>query len=291
MPDKISWYPDEIIFLKRNFFSLTNQQLLDYINNYRAVKLKISSVRHQCYRMGLKRGIQIRWSDEDTNYLKKHYRKFGDTELAIRFNKRKKTFRIIKGKRMYRKFTKKHVEKKRKLLGLSRDQENIRVICQRNKDIGLTTGYFTSKDNQWSRGQRIALREGETIIQRKKNLHQKMIKVDSKLIPYHRWSYINFIGPVNSNEYVKFKDLDATNCLPDNLYLSTNKIISKEHRLDGISLLNARIEKLIKKIRYLNDIDRRAIEPGIIKEIAKLRSIKKHYSGSRKFNINEGVVI
>ena len=111
--NKIDWTDKRLKFLKENFNTMTNQQLADSLG------LKITSVRHKCYELGLYKMTLEYWTDEQVDFLLKNYKEKGDTELAEIFNKK---WYKDKG------WTKKHIEKKRRYLKLKRTPEEIARI-------------------------------------------------------------------------------------------------------------------------------------------------------------------
>jgi hypothetical protein len=119
--NKYEWTIDEINFIKRNFYSMTNQQLADHLG------LKLTHLRTKCYELGLKRMELQYWTGEQIQFLKDNYKKIGDTELAEMFSDR---WEKPKG------WTKKHIEKKRRYLKLKRNPEEQKAIFQRNKKQG-----------------------------------------------------------------------------------------------------------------------------------------------------------
>jgi len=270
--EKVNWYPDELLFLKENINKLTNQQLLDAINAKRSKPVGYSAMRHQFIRMGILRQIQIRWSQEDVNYLKKHFRKKGNVELAILLTKRKKTFRVIDGKRVYRQFNKKHVEKKLKLLKLKRTPEEVSAIKKRNIEIGLTP-VITSSDNYWSRGVRQKSKDGDIKIwKRQDGKLIRVIKVDGKFTPYSRWFYHNFISPVPAGMNVFHIDLDPLNDDPENLELRNKKGVNREDRKRALQLLNVRLEKQFQNLAATTT---REEQKTAQKELARLKKLIK----------------
>jgi hypothetical protein len=101
------------------------------------------ALRHQVKRTGLSRGIRIRRSPEDIDFLRSRYTRTGNVEMAAKLNERRRTFRIIDGRKVFRTFTERHVEKKMKLPGLRRTAEQIRQIKKRNPVI-TGKSYWTS---------------------------------------------------------------------------------------------------------------------------------------------------
>lgn len=289
----INWYPDELVFLKKNYFSLTNSELNEAINSRRQEPVALSTMLNQCQRMGLKRGIQIRWSLEDVAYLERHYKTMGDKELAMKLTRRKKTFRVIDGKRVYRKFTKKHIEKKRELLGLKRTDKQVLAIRKRNIKLGLTFA-FSKEKHAWNNGKRPVANEGD--IRNWKDQYgnyKRQIKIDGKFIPYTRWFYMNKIGPVQPNEIVFHIDFDALNDEPENLEVRNEKYkvtrISDCYR--ALPLIQARIEKHISaapRMSYMQPAEKleyhktliylKGIEKKITNRINKYEMKAKVYS-------------
>jgi exoribonuclease R len=119
------WEIIDLIFIRKKFPDMTWQELLSAVNEIRPASQQVSlnALRHQARRMGLKKGIQIRCSSRDVEFLLSNYRKMGNTEIAGKLNKAHRSCRVIEGKAVFRTFTKKHVEKKMKLPGLHRTKE------------------------------------------------------------------------------------------------------------------------------------------------------------------------
>lgn len=118
----IIWSDDMISFLKENFNKKTNQQLADSLG------LKLTVVRIKCYELGLKRMELEHWIEPQIDFLKQNYKSIGDTEIAEIFNSK-----YPKNKT----WTKKHIEKKRRYLGLKRDAEDLKKIKQGWKEKGI----------------------------------------------------------------------------------------------------------------------------------------------------------
>jgi hypothetical protein len=119
--NKIQWTNDQLKFLKKNFYKLTNRKLAD------ALGLKLTSVRTKCYELGLKRMELEYWTKEQVRFLRQNYKKIGDLELAEIFNQK---WHKDKG------WSKKHIEKKRRYLGLKRTEEEKNLIPIRTVRAG-----------------------------------------------------------------------------------------------------------------------------------------------------------
>lgn len=119
--NEIVWTDAMISFVRENFHEMTNSALADHL------QLGLTSVRTKCYQLGLKRMDLEYWNDEQINYLKENYREIGDTEIAELFASK---WPKKKG------WSKKHIEKKRRQLGLKRTKKQISAIIKNNCKVG-----------------------------------------------------------------------------------------------------------------------------------------------------------
>lgn len=119
---KTTFTKEENQFLRDNFFTLTNQQLTD------ALGMTLTVVRNQCRKLGLRRNRVYRWTQAQTAYLVKQYPIMGDVEIAENLNRR--------WPRSTRPWTRKHVGKKRGLMGFDRTTEQLAGIRERNASQG-----------------------------------------------------------------------------------------------------------------------------------------------------------
>lgn len=114
MANVTDWTEERITFLKANFFQKTNQELAE------ALGLRLTVVRNKARELGLKKfDPDMPWNDEQTAYLVANYRTMGDVELAENLQKNWPRKRL---------WTKKHINKKRYLLGLHRTKAEIEKI-------------------------------------------------------------------------------------------------------------------------------------------------------------------
>lgn len=117
--NKIQWMREEVKLLRDNFEYMSIQQLANL------VKKPFGTVRHKLNRMGLKRNHKhYAWTERQTNYLVRNYKKCGNVEIAETLNKRWPR---------RRKWTKKHVEKKMTNMSLKRTAEEIDFVLRKNK--------------------------------------------------------------------------------------------------------------------------------------------------------------
>lgn len=242
-------YPDEIKFLKENYFLLNHEEIFQHINQNRPKTQRIgrTCLRSKCYRMGLKKGIQIRWSKKDEIRLKKWFCFMGDKQIAEILNEIGSSYRKINGKKVYRKFTKKNIEKKRELLGLKRTNEQVLMIVSDNKLCG-DMYCFTKSDNAWTNGKRNIAKEQEIRIWSQDGIEKRYIKINGRFIPYTRWFYQNFVDDIPPGGIIFHIDLDKLNDSPENLQLRfrKNQTITKSDYRNAKILIEKRIDLQIK---------------------------------------------
>ncbi|PKQ69372.1 hypothetical protein BZG01_00090 [Labilibaculum manganireducens] len=270
---KFVWYPDEILFLQQNFYSMTNAELLTAINGKRPAseQIKLSAMRHECLRMGLSRGIQIRWSQADISFLKNNYKSKGNEELAQLLTARKKTFRIINGKRIYRTFTRKHVEKKMLLMGFKRNADEYLFIRKRNIETGISKA-LSSDDNLWTNGTLSASNEGDTRVWRINGKLVRRIKINGTFIPYSRWLYEQRFGKVPVGLIVFHLDFDSLNDSLDNLEIRKKRRISYSDRSKAVGVLKIRVSK---QVQQLGKLKSKSEIHDAHKELRRLRGLLK----------------
>lgn len=213
---KIIWTSTEEKFLIDNFFKLTNDQLCAGINSKREVQVKQSAVRSKCKELGLTRGIQIRWNKADIQFMVNNFRKYGDYELAILLNQNNNTFRLINGIKVYRTFSKKHVEKKRELLGLYRTPKEIKAIVSRNKKLGFQHAW-TKENNAYTLGIKPVSPEGETRTWRTNGKKQVFVKKNGRFTTQARHVWEQHNGPIPKGFNIVHKDKNLLNDNIENL--------------------------------------------------------------------------
>ncbi|MBI9052491.1 MAG: hypothetical protein JEY96_01655 [Bacteroidales bacterium] len=271
---KLALQPDEIKFLKENFFVLNNAQLAEHINKFRAKhnQYSVSGLRSKCKLIGLTRGFQIRWCTDDINKMKAWYPLMGDTQISDLLNKYGISTGERDGKQIKRTFTKKHIEKKRTLLGLSRTKEQIQRIISDNRLCG-DMRFYSKDDNTWTRGYRKIAAEEDTRIWD----GRRVIKINGHFIPYTRWFYNKFIAPVPAGKKVYHIDLDPLNDDAENLELRSFTRISLNNYKRALPLIDIRLRKEQRKAeRIWDNVSQRQDRIIIMKEIARLTSIKEH---------------
>lgn len=197
-------------FIKANFKLLTNSQLADQL------QIKLSALRHACYELGLKRMELEYFSKTQINFLKSHYRKIGDCELAELFQRK---WPKNKG------WTKKHIEKKRKHLGLKRTKKEIKNIHARNK---ITGRFSQCPVKAWDKRGRAP--EGQIRYwKRKDGTDYPVVKIDRGFISWARWIWQSKVGPIPKGCNVVFIDGNSRHLSIDNLVLLSNAQLSERN--------------------------------------------------------------
>ncbi len=119
--NKVIFLPEDIQFIKDNFYNMTNQQLAD------ALGLKKTIVRTKAYELGLKRMTLEYWPTEAVEFLKANYREIGNVEIVHLFTEK---YPKEKG------WSTSHIDKKLEQLHLKRNKQDWYNIIERNRQNG-----------------------------------------------------------------------------------------------------------------------------------------------------------
>jgi hypothetical protein len=200
-PTRIEWSAKEIRFIRKNFFQMTNAELA------KALKKKRTKVREKCYELGLKRMEMEYWTPEQVQFMKDNYRTMGDTEIASILQER---WTKKKG------WSKKHVEKKRRYLGIKR------TVAE---EFQIRTGRYDAKDYKDFNGKMFP--QGKKRLWFQNGKYRWMIKVGNEFVHYHRYKWEKHRGPIPKNKKLHFIDGDTTNCKLSNLVLLTKAALAR----------------------------------------------------------------
>jgi len=185
---------------KRLRDNLTNTELFDHLVANFGYTGKMTSLRTELYKKGIFKVKMLRWSPKQVQYLLEHLPIMGNNEIA----------KNISTKRQ--KITGKQVEKKMKLLNVTRTQEQLDVIRERNRKKG---SYRKGNANMWkTRG---VAPDGHKKIQIRNKKPIYMIKVDGCYTPYARHRYLELHGSIKPGNKVYFKDNNPFNIADENL--------------------------------------------------------------------------
>lgn len=231
--NRIVWQQWQLQFLKENWQCMNARQLSE------ALGLSCTIVRMKKYELGYLSMQLEYWTDEQIAFLKKYYQKTGDTELAQMFNER---WHKNKG------WTKKHIEKKRRYLGLKRTAAEKSAIQKRNTKNGM---FAMCPVKSWiTRGG--AAPEGETRMWKLADSPVQVIKVNGRWVHHARHLYIKTFGNIPRNCLVRLKDNNPYNVIAENLML----VNRSEHAiLNSQSRNNLEIKRLKTKAKIRYQID------------------------------------
>lgn len=213
-----------------------------------SAKLNVSliAIRKQCYQLCLYRMLLEYWTDEQIMFLKKHYKKMGDKELAIVFN-------LLWEKE--KRWTWKHIEKKRMYLRLKRSAAQINKIRMRNIKRGcwssmttwLTRGAAPVGDIRiWKGGWKTKTGVAEYAF--------KVIKTETGFVHYAHWLYEQSFGKIPAGFVIGFKDRNNMNVVINNL----ETITRAEHARRNSN--NKYPENVKSCIKLINDLKNKVYE-------------------------------
>lgn len=227
----IIWTPQRVKFLQKNFDRMTNRQLSD------ALGLKLTSVRTKCYELGLKHMEMEYWTKRQVNYLVRHYREMGDTELAENFSQK---WYKEKG------WSKKHIEKKRRYMNLKRTTAEKKLIKERNRKTGC---WAIGNVHMWeTRG---VTPIGELRIWNVNGRPIIVIRTETGFKHYARWLWTQKRGKVKRGYVIRVKDPSK------NITLRNLEMISRAE--NGIRNRRAGLaypDELRQAIKILNKLNK-----------------------------------
>jgi hypothetical protein len=173
---------ESIDYILANWNTMSNKQMADHLG------VCVQYVRNVCYKHGLYRMRLEYWTSEQIEFLSQQYRLCGDKELAEMFQQKwpkKKSWTL------------KHIEKKRKYLGLKRTPGELYEIKQKAKAKGV---YVLGLQKTWMK--RGAAPEGSVVEwATDSQWPSKWIKINGKFISYYRylWQQAGNTIPENFN--------------------------------------------------------------------------------------------
>ena len=239
-PHKYVFTDFEKAFIKAHYQRLNNSQMAMMLGH------KLTLLRMQLYKMGLKRMELEYWTEEQVKLLREMYQEYGDTEIAEVFETK---WKKDKG------WSKKHIEKKRKYLKLLRTDEEQKRIKDRNTKMGR---FAECSTKMWeTRGVAPAL-ELRIWTTGDGNSYW-VIKVKEGWVHYAPWLWRQIYGEPAEGMMVSTKDGDRMNCTLSNLVLLTraeNGTKNSKNRLPAewreVKRLNNELNKAIYEHRKKN---------------------------------------
>lgn len=204
--NKIKWHLDELVFIKKNFSTMSAKQLLHHINSNRGQnepKIRLHSLRLKYYSLGLyKNPRNIPWNQREARYLVNNYQKMGNLEMCKHLNSHASRSRN---------FTVKTIWKKMKLMRLHRSPAELLKI--KKNHIG---------ESAWIEAHKITAAkktypDGKKVVRIISGLKYWYVKQGSKMVAYHRLVWERKNGSIPEGYKIYFKDGNGLNCSPDNL--------------------------------------------------------------------------
>lgn len=225
----------QIEFIRNNWDKMSNAQMA------KRFKINFSTFSGKLHERGLFRMHFEYWTQEQILFLKSNYKRIGDKELAILFNGLWE-----KEKR----WTFKHIEKKRLYLKLKRTANQIALIKVRNRLRGCWLGHSAWETRGISPDGTIRIWRHSW-----KNKHGRTgstfmaIKVKGKFVHYARWLYEKTFGPMAPGYVIGFKDGNNLNVVTSNL----EAITRAEHARRNTWKYPEEIRSLVKTLKQLNN--------------------------------------
>lgn len=239
--------------------TLSNDQLYNHLVENFGYQGSKTTMRTYMYDNNMKKTNMMRWTDKETQFLLDNYKTKGNTEIAKKLSKKN---RVV---------TKKNVEKKLRLLKISRTPEEIKAIINNNVKSGI---YSKANFKKW---EGIKIQEGKTVIQISNGRPIVMIKINETLTPYARHRWIELNGIPEPGMRVHFKDCNPLNVEDDNLELR------KGCSYSGLEI--AKYNRFCREYIIKNKIQE---EPVVSSEPKKQKDV---YQGLITVRINSKTVI
>lgn len=208
--EKYQWTPADIQFLKDFWPVMDNRELAKKLN------IGLTLVRSKCYELGLYRMRMYYWTLRQEKFLRKMFKTIGDKELAEIFNK----------KFPQKKWTFKHIEKKRNYLNLHRTEKQLKAIKRRNIAQGRFALCPVKRWQTMGVMKEGTIRMWRTITGRL----VPYIKINGKFVHWARWAYKNHFGriPKKKNNVI-FRDNNPWNQKISNLIAVSNAELARRN--------------------------------------------------------------
>ncbi len=208
--NKFRWGKNKLQLLQDWWPALNSREFAEILGTYK------QKVRDKCYSMGMYRMRLEYWTPKMVDVLKANYKYMGDTELAEIMEKK-----FPKSKR----WTIKHIEKKRKYLKLHRSEAQLFKIKIRNLDQGRMTGL-----NWTATHMRRRIRVGTYITRTINGYKVRLIRIKGGFRKLAHVNYEKHIGPIPAGTMITLRDRNPLNCEPENLEAVTRQVFAERMR-------------------------------------------------------------
>ena len=266
--NKIIWTEEMDAFLIDNCNRMDNKQIADSLG------LKLTTTRSRLYHLGCKRMNLEYWTDEQTQTLLNNYQYWGDVELAEFFNTH---YPKKKG------WTKKHIEKKRKYLGLKRSEEQIEIIHQRNVAQGR---FLICPIKRWlATG---SAKEGEVRLWHNTTSHPTpMIKINGRFIPWSRWIWEQNFGKIPLGMNVVYHNCNPANFFKEEITIKNLELITNSElaHINSIKSSKGLSDNYVAAILAPGDADARGEiknYPGLIRLKRQQLLLRRQINASKE---------
>lgn len=200
----LAFTDEQAAFIRQNYEGMSNRRLAESLG------FKMQTMRDKLYEMGLYRMRLEYWTDEQIEFLRNNYKSIGDLELSELFQDK-----WPKNK----KWSKKHIEKKRNYLNLYRSQEDLENVMQRNVDQGRMSQNYKGKTNWLTTGpaKQFEIRMYKSCA----GVISPRVKIGKCWKWWARWAWEKEFGVIPKGMVVVLKDSDPYHTEVSNLELVT----------------------------------------------------------------------
>lgn len=233
--NKIILLPEDVKFIHNNWKTMTNPELA------KSLGLRLTKLRGFLSKMGLKRMEMEYWTHDQVTFLKANFKKMGDVEMSEFFEAE-----WPKNK----KWTEKHIRKKRVYLNLQRTAKQVDSVRKRN----VKAGRYNTVNQRWKTTGANAI--GTIVFWRKQNSEVKfpLIKTENGYVHYYRWFYTQEHGTLNPNQLVVPKKEAPKNTLLEVTQLEV--IDREEHARRNVAARMELPEELREIIKFTNKLSK-----------------------------------
>ena len=208
--DKFKFTLAERKEIAKKFESLNGRELFAHMTANFPITCQYTTFRTALYNLGLYKCRMTRWTEKEVNFLLAHYKTMGNIEIAEKLSTKR------------RKFTKKKIEKKMRLMGLKRTRAEINGIIAGHKEKGT---FHKANLERWKT---IKEPEGHKHVVLCNGVPKWRIKINGMYIPYQRYRYIQLHGEIPPGYRVYHKDMDPLNIDDDNLIIRNHTLNAAE---------------------------------------------------------------
>ncbi len=224
-----------LTYAKENLQTMSNVQIAENLG------ISIKSLRKVLYANNIKRLELEFWTKEQVDYLKRNYKKIGDSEIAEYFQKKFPKKKI---------WTKKHIEKKRLYLKLKRTPEELKLIHSRNTKKGR---FAICNKKRWLATGVTPI--GTIVFWSNQTKKRHFIRTEKGFVCYNRFLWESQNGKIPKGMCVARKNDNETPAQIEELELISRAELGRRNKLENLTLptelreiiyLTNKIKKMIR---------------------------------------------